>query len=97
MVSILPESEELQILSINTNHAAVRANANLAKNNELLVKSMQRYPMEEIIDTSDDAGGLAIAMKLNSSIETKASPVTLKTRFHSLMFRMAVYKVQPAS
>ena len=57
-------------LSINTNHAAVRASANLAKNNELLMKSMQRLSSgRRIIDTSDDAGGLAIAMKLNSSIE----------------------------
>ena len=57
-------------LSINTNHAAVRASANLARNNELLTKSMQRLASgKRIIDTSDDAGGLAIAMKLNSSIE----------------------------
>lgn len=57
-------------LSINTNHAAVRASANLAMNNELLMKSMQRLSSgRRIIDTSDDAGGLAIAMKLNSSIE----------------------------
>ena len=57
-------------LSINTNHAAVRASANLAMNNELLMKSMQRLSSgKRIIDTSDDAGGLAIAMKLNSSIE----------------------------
>ena len=57
-------------LSINTNHAAVRASMNLAKNNELLTKSMQRLASgKRIIDTSDDAGGLAIAMKLNSSIE----------------------------
>ena len=57
-------------LSINTNHAAVRASANLAMNNELLMKSMQCFSSgKRIIDTSDDAGGLAIAMKLNSSIE----------------------------
>jgi flagellin len=57
-------------LSINTNHAAVRASANLAMNNELLMKSMQRLASgKRIIDTSDDAGGLAVAMKLNSSIE----------------------------
>ena len=57
-------------LSINTNHAAVRASQNLAINNELLMKSMQRLASgKRIIDTSDDAGGLAIAMKLNSSIE----------------------------
>lgn len=57
-------------LSIKTNHAAVRASMNLAKNNELLTKSMQRLASgKRIIDTSDDAGGLAVAMKLNSSIE----------------------------
>ena len=57
-------------LSINTNHAAVRASRNLAENNKLLTKSMQRLASgKRIIDTSDDAGGLAVAMKLNSSIE----------------------------
>ena len=57
-------------LSINTNFAAVQASHNLALNNELLMKSMQRLASgKRIIDTSDDAGGLAIAMKLNSSIE----------------------------
>ena len=30
---------------------------------------MQTCKRKRIIDTSDDAGGLAIAMKLNSSIE----------------------------
>lgn len=57
-------------LSINTNYAAVTASANLARNNELLMKSMARLASgKRIIDTSDDAGGLAVAMKLNSSIE----------------------------
>jgi len=57
-------------LSINTNHAAVNASANLSRNNQLLMKSMQRLASgKRIIDTSDDAGGLAVAMKLNSSIE----------------------------
>ena len=57
-------------LSINTNFAAVQASHNLSLNNELLMKSMQRLASgKRIIDTSDDAGGLAIAMKLNSSIE----------------------------
>ena len=57
-------------LSINTNFAAVQASHNLAQNNGLLMKSMQRLASgKRIIDTSDDAGGLAIAMKLNSAIE----------------------------
>ena len=57
-------------LSINTNYAAVTASANLARNNDLLMKSMARLASgKRIIDTADDAGGLAVAMKLNSSIE----------------------------
>jgi flagellin len=57
-------------LSINTNHAAVKASLNLSRNQDLLTKSMNRLASgKRIVDTSDDAGGLAIAMKLNSSIE----------------------------
>ena len=57
-------------LTINTNNAAVQASYNLSRNQELLTRSMNRLASgKRIIDTSDDAGGLAIAMKLNSSIE----------------------------
>ena len=57
-------------LTINTNNAAVQASFNLSRNQELLTRSMNRLASgKRIIDTSDDAGGLAIAMKLNSSIE----------------------------
>ena len=57
-------------LSVNTNHAAVSASAHLAKNNALLMKSMARLASgKRIVDTSDDAGGLAVALKLKSSIE----------------------------
>ena len=57
-------------LTINTNNAATQASFNLSRNQELLTRSMNRLASgKRIIDTSDDAGGLAIAMKLNSSIE----------------------------
>ena len=48
----------------------MQASFNLSRNQELLTRSMNRLASgKRIIDTSDDAGGLAIAMKLNSSIE----------------------------
>ena len=56
-------------LTINTNTAAISAAFNLAKNNEMLNKSLNRLSSgKRITKPSDDAGGLAISMKLSSSI-----------------------------
>ena len=56
-------------LTINTNHAAVTAGYNLSRNNDALQKSLARLSSgKRIIQTSDDAGGLAVSMKLNASI-----------------------------
>jgi flagellin len=52
-------------LSINTNIAATRASQYLAKNHASLQKSLDRLSSgKRITDPSDDAGGLAVAMKL---------------------------------
>ena len=56
-------------LTINTNTAAISAAFNLAKNNDMLNKSLNRLSSgKRITKPSDDAGGLAISMKLSSSI-----------------------------
>ena len=56
-------------LTINTNAAAVTASYNLSRNNSALQKSLSRLSSgKRIVQTSDDAGGLAVSMKLNASI-----------------------------
>tara|TARA_Y100000588_G_scaffold153796_1_gene167966 strand:- start:7539 stop:8456 length:918 start_codon:yes stop_codon:yes gene_type:complete len=56
-------------LTINTNPAAISAAYNLGKNNQKLQKSLARLSSGSRITTpSDDAGGLAVSMKLNASI-----------------------------
>ena len=56
-------------LSINTNTAAVTAAWQLSQNNNLMQKSLTRLSSgKRIVNTADDAGGLAVSMKLNSSI-----------------------------
>ena len=56
-------------LTINTNAAAVTASYNLSRNNAALQKSLSRLSSgKRIVETSDDAGGLAVSMKLNAQI-----------------------------
>jgi flagellin len=62
-------------LTINTNPAAIRASFNLTKNNKTLQASLTRLSSgKRITKPADDAGGLAVSMKLTSSISrTKAA------------------------
>ena len=56
-------------LSINTNIAATRASNYLASNHQNLQKSLDRLSSgKRITNPSDDAGGLAVSMKLEHSI-----------------------------
>ena len=56
-------------LTINTNSAASSASYYLSKNNAALQKSLTRLSSGTRINKpSDDAGGLAVSMKLNASI-----------------------------
>jgi flagellin len=56
-------------ITINTNMAAARASFQLTKNNDALQKSLNRLSSGSRITTpADDAGGLAVAMKLKGSI-----------------------------
>ena len=56
-------------LSINTNIASTRASKYLASNHQNLQKSLDRLSSgKRITQASDDAGGLAVAMKLENTI-----------------------------
>ena len=56
-------------LTINTNIAATRASKHLASNHQSLQKSLDRLSSgKRITDPADDAGGLAVSMKLEHSI-----------------------------
>lgn len=57
------------MLSINTNPAAASAAFSLNKNNQLLQASLKRLSSgSRIADPTDDAGGLAVSMRLNAQI-----------------------------
>ncbi len=53
---------------INTNYAATLASNNLAASNGMLQKSLNRLSSgSKIVNPSDDAGGLAVSMKLSAA------------------------------
>ena len=57
-------------LVINTNAAASAASVNLNKSNAMLQKSLQRLSSGfKIASPADDAGGLAVSMKLSAAIK----------------------------
>jgi flagellin-like hook-associated protein FlgL len=54
---------------VNSNASATEASFNLSRNNEALRKSLGRLSSgKRISNPADDAGGLAVAYKLNSTI-----------------------------
>ena len=56
-------------LSINTNSSAAMAASNLNSTNSMLQKSLQRLSSgQRIVNSSDDAGGLAVSMKMTAAI-----------------------------
>jgi len=66
-------------LSINTNSSASIAASNLSGNNTNLQKSLQRLSSgSRIVDSADDAGGLAVSMKMGAAIRrTEATNTNL--------------------
>ena len=59
---------------INTNSAAITASNNLASSNEMLQRSLNRLSSgSKIVQPSDDAGGLAVSMKLTATIKRTAA------------------------
>ena len=57
-------------ISINTNIAATNSSYYLARNHAALQKSLDRLSSgRRITEPADDAGGLAVSMKLNGTID----------------------------
>ena len=55
---------------INTNYAATVANNNLSASNSMLQRSLNRLSSGlKIVQPSDDAGGLAVSMKLEAAMK----------------------------
>ena len=64
-----PIREKTMGISINTNVAATKSGFHLANNHQALQKSMDRLSSgRRITEPADDAGGLAVSMKLESVI-----------------------------
>ena len=61
---------------INTNFAATVASNNLAASNEMLQKSLNRLSSgSKIVNPADDAGGLAVSMKLSAAAKRSGAVV----------------------
>lgn len=59
---------------INTNYAATLASNNLAASNSLLQRSLNRLSSgTKIVNPADDAGGLAVAMKLSATAKRQGA------------------------
>ncbi len=59
---------------INTNSSAIAASNNLASSNAMLQRSLNRLSSgSKITQPSDDAGGLAVSMKLSATIKRTAA------------------------
>jgi flagellin len=62
---------------INTNYAATVASNNLATSNTALQKSLNRLSSgSKIVNPSDDAGGLAVSMKLSAAAKRQGAAAT---------------------
>ena len=62
---------------INTNYAATVASNNLAASNQMLQKSLNRLSSgSKIVNPSDDAGGLAVSMKLSAAAKRSGAAST---------------------
>ena len=68
------------MISINVNQAASSAGLNLGKSNDALQKSLSRLSSgRRIVNSSDDAGGLAVSMKMAAAQKrTEATAINLR-------------------
>ena len=80
---------------INSNIATSKASLNLKKASERLSTSIQRLSSgKRIINASDDAGGLAVAMKLQSSLRrVSASMSNTQNGYSFLQMQDSVLKI----
>lgn len=61
-------------ISINTNSSATLASQNLSRSNSLLQKSLQRLSSgSRIASASDDAGGLAVSLRLGAALKRNSA------------------------
>lgn len=62
---------------INSNFAATVASNNLAASNDMLQRSLNRLSSgSKIVNPSDDAGGLAVSMKLSAAAKRSGAAIT---------------------
>jgi len=69
--------EDTMSVVINTNFAATVASNNLAASNSMLQRSLNRLSSgSKIVNPADDAGGLAVSMKLSAAAKRSGAVVT---------------------
>ncbi len=83
------------MISINVNTAASGAGLNLGKSNEALQKSLARLSSgRRIVNSSDDAGGLAVSMKMAAAQKrTEATAINLRNMVSYLDTQDGAFKV----
>jgi flagellin len=83
------------MISINVNPAASGAGLNLGKANEALQKSLSRLSSgRRIVNSSDDAGGLAVSMKMAAAQKrTEATAINLRNMVSFLDTQDGAFKV----
>src|ERR1700755_2391982 len=80
---------------INTNYAATVASHNLSASNTMLQKSLNRLSSgSKIVSPADDAGGLAVSMKLAAAAKRSgAASVNISNSVSFLQTQDGVLKV----
>jgi flagellin len=83
------------MISINVNPAASGAGLNLGKANDALQKSLSRLSSgQRIVTSSDDAGGLAVSMKMSAALKrTEATAINLRNMVSYLDTQDGAFKV----
>jgi flagellin-like hook-associated protein FlgL len=83
------------MLSVNVNPAASRSGLSLAKSTDALSASLQRLSSgRRIVNPSDDAGGLAVSMKMKAAIRrTEATGINLRNIQSYLEVQEGSFKV----
>ncbi|MEN9469659.1 MAG: hypothetical protein RL630_1392, partial [Verrucomicrobiota bacterium] len=83
------------MISINVNPAASGAGLNLGKANDALQKSLSRLSSgRRIVNSSDDAGGLAVSMKMAAAQKrTEATAINLRNIVSYLDTQDGAFKV----
>jgi flagellin len=83
------------MISINVNPAASGAGLNLGKANDALQKSLSRLSSgRRIVNSSDDAGGLAVSMKMSAALKrTEATAINLRNIVSFLDTQDGAFKI----